>query len=206
MIERVPFDTSSERHAAFIVMHAMHTPWTTDEYPHLTGLQVPVTLMVHRADGKIGFPGGMADGDETPEEALVREAAEEAYMMIQVDNIEPLAAYREDSGLIVRTYTEESTFESLLYRQRMAERAKHFGSEITGIILPHLVDFRDYGARHGGLINVLRTPSASAVPYELGLLVQKTGFYDRAKIDALSTSLGYQLDYWDGTADPETTS
>lgn len=197
MIERVPFYTPSDRQAAFLVMHAVHAPWTTDEYPELKDVEIPVTLMIHRADGGIGWPGGHGDELESPQQTVAREAGEEIFMPVP-RGITPLAAYREDNGLIVRTFEYFTTYNELLAAQRLAPRAAHYGAEITGVILPHLVDYRDYGYhKPAGIINLLKSPSATAVPYELALLAQKVGAITRVQVDEYSDQLGYQLDYWE---------
>ncbi len=75
----------------------------------------PEVLLVRRsAEPRVGFwalPAGYMDADEDPEEALVREIAEEAGLAVRVvelAGIVPLAGWRERRGIML-VYRAEAT-------------------------------------------------------------------------------------------------
>jgi 8-oxo-dGTP pyrophosphatase MutT (NUDIX family) len=148
--------------------------------------------MLHRADGLIGFPGGMQDEGESPSTTAVREAYEELGVELNEGALIEHAALRETRGLIVRTFTYPTTYEALLDAQRNQQSGHHFGAEISGAILPHLVDYGDHGWE-GGLLNILSSPAPETVPHEISILLQLLGYYGTDKIRQLSAQLGYPL-------------
>jgi ADP-ribose pyrophosphatase YjhB (NUDIX family) len=94
------------------------------------GLQV---LLVRRsAEPRVGFwalPAGYMDADEAPEEALLREIAEEAGLAIRVmelAGIVPLAGWRERRGIML-VYRAEPVGGQLLAGDDVSE-ARWFGA------------------------------------------------------------------------------
>lgn len=69
---------AAPRNAAFLAIHAAARPYENyEEAPQLRGACVPMAVMMHRWDGRIGFPGGYAEEGEEPLQTALREAFEE---------------------------------------------------------------------------------------------------------------------------------
>ena len=148
--------------------------------------------MINRSDGLIGFPGGMVEAGESPSEAALREVSEEIGHSVSV-TLDPLVAY--DIGPIVAyVFTAEVSYEQLRKMQESGTEAEHFGSEVTGIFLPHLVDYEGIMEKDAGLVNLLRSSMAQSVPEELMHFLLKRDLVDKASLENLCLRAGYSLE------------
>jgi 8-oxo-dGTP pyrophosphatase MutT (NUDIX family) len=181
--------------AAFVIFYAMATqPWK--DYPtdnsgrhHLT---FPVCFMLNRSDGAIGFIGGKVDGNETLEEAAIREVEEEVGHKVTV-KLEPLVAH--DIGPITtHAFAAEVTYDQLRSMQRDATAAAHFGSEVTGVFLPHLVDYELAIGKGGGLVNLIQTSMAPSVREELTHFLLSKQILPKEALSDLCKRAGYSLE------------
>lgn len=180
--------------AAFVIFYATDgMPWK--DYPidnsGRHGLTIPTCLMLNRADGLLGFIGGKVDGDETLEQAAIREVQEEIGHTVQL-NLEPLIAH--DLGPITtHAFAAHMTYAQLRKIQDDAIHAPHFGSEVTGLFLPHLIDYEREIGKHGGLVNLLKSAMAPSVREEMMHLLLKKEIVSRDHLEDLCIQAGYIL-------------
>jgi 8-oxo-dGTP diphosphatase len=98
----------------------------------IVGNGTQVLLVRRSAEPRVGFwalPAGYMDADESPEEALVREIAEETGLAVQIAHlagIVPLAGWRERRGIML-VYKAEPTGGQLLAGDDVSE-ARWFGA------------------------------------------------------------------------------
>lgn len=109
----------------------------------------PMVLMMQRWDGAIGFPGGKVDAGEDLVGAAVREAFEEAGLVIFPSALTPLYAH-EAGNIVVNLFRVDrslaaSTFESLRRTLRDAADARDAIAEGS----PFWAHLADYG-KDGG--------------------------------------------------------
>jgi len=196
LMKVIPFDSKlDKRQATFVIFYCKSAqPWK--DYPADNSgrhdLHFPVCLMINRADGSLGFIGGMVEEGETLEEAARREVKEEIGHDIQAD-LSGLVAH--DIGAITtHAFIAEVPYEQLRKIQEEATAADHFGSEITGILLPHLVDYEKAIGKGGGLTNLLQSAMAPSVREEMAhFLLEVLGFDREVLVDICSRS-GHDLD------------
>ncbi len=184
-----------KKQAAFVIFYAKDGQQWKD-YPMddsgRHGLTIPTCLMINRADGLIGFIGGKVDGDETLEQAAIREVQEEVGHDVTLD-LEPIIAH--DIGRITtHAFAAQMTYAELRKIQNDAIHASHFGSEVTGIFLPHLIDYEQAIGKHGGLINILKSAMAPSVREEMVHFLLKKEIIAQAELNQLCATAGYSLD------------
>ena len=171
-IKEVPFGTKvpGKKNGAFVTLTAMAQLYLDYEDPGMTKeykeTYYPVVLMVNRWDGRVGFPGGFVDGDESLLEAAKRELIEEAGLSGNRDfQLRELCSH-EAERIIVHAYhcdLGKVTKESLVDILRRALNAEHVVAEGT-LAWMHLADY----GRGKGRTNLLNNNMlALAVKEEL---------------------------------------
>jgi U8 snoRNA-decapping enzyme len=167
----IPVDINTKidnkRQAAFVILYARNgKPWAGYEGKEsLNDLEIPTCLMINRSDGCIGFVGGMVEDGETLEQAAKREVLEEIGYKIARELV-PLIAH--DVGQITtHAFTLELDYEELRAIQKLATQSDHFGSELTGVFLPHLIDYEPYTGKKFGLPILMQQKMAPSVLEEL---------------------------------------
>jgi 8-oxo-dGTP pyrophosphatase MutT (NUDIX family) len=170
-MQRIEFNSQVEHkpQAAFIIFYALDgQPWLDhpDDLPDgVRELTVPSCLMLFRSDGTLGFVGGMVNQGEQLEAAARREAIEEVGYGTKQPLV-PLVAH--DIGKITtHAFMAQLTYEELLDLRVSAASAEHTGSEVAGVIQPHLVDYKGIIGKWGGVVNLLSHPMAPSVDEEL---------------------------------------
>lgn len=180
--------------AAFVIFYSMEAqPWAyypaDDSGRH--ELVFPVCLMINRADGAIGFIGGKVDGTETLVQAAIREVQEEIGHKVAID-LEPLIAH--DIGAITtHAFTAEVSYNEMRGIQKNSVLGEHFGSEVTGVFLPHLIDYRKAIGKEGGILNLLQASMAPSVREELIHFLIKRNVITREELVYLCGEAGYKL-------------
>ena len=87
-----------------------------------------------RFDGMIGFPGGLVDLGEHPEEAVTREFAEEVggganVVFSPQDHV--VTHYSSHTRLCLHFYAKEVPSDQFTAIERAAPLAKHWGEEVS---------------------------------------------------------------------------
>lgn len=183
-----------KKQMVFAVLYALDgQPWHAYEgaSERAKNLVIPTCLMINCEDGRIGFVGGAVDEGESLEEAIKREVKEEAGHNL-ITELEPLIAH--DLGEITaHVFMSGLTYEQLRELQRKAFDAVHFGSEITGIFLPHLIDYEGMGGK-GGLVEILKHSVAPKVREELAHFLIQKNVINREVLAEIYQRAGYSLD------------
>lgn len=178
----IPFHSSvnGKQQAAFVIFFARDgKPW--EKYPTSDNtrknLVIPTCLMINRADGDIGFIGGKVEEGESLEVAAKREVEEEIGHVIQLE-LKPIVAH-DIGSITTHAFVAEMAYEELRAMQKAATAGAHFGSEVTGIFLPHLIDYDAELGKGGGLVNLMKNSLAPSVREELvHFLLKKEIFTD----------------------------
>lgn len=82
-ITEIPYGTTipGKKVASFVALTATSQLYKDYEDPTMTAeyraTYFPVVLMIHRWDGRFGFPGGFAEDGESPSDVIFRELVEE---------------------------------------------------------------------------------------------------------------------------------
>ncbi|MDP2850325.1 MAG: NUDIX hydrolase [Sulfuricurvum sp.] len=157
---RVPFGfiDHDKKNAVFLAIYVESiSPWKyfKDDMQHL---KCPALIMIDRWDGRMGFPGGTVDKNETLMDALVREIKEEVGITIKPSQIDPIASH--ESRIVTHLYglkVLEAEFlhiyyhilnnfaRSILLHAYEEGDESHFMSEITGIKIVPLVQHENKG-------------------------------------------------------------
>lgn len=181
--------------AVFVIFYALHgQPWKS--YPADNSgrhsLIIPTFLMINRSDGAIGFIGGKVEGHETLEQAAIREVREEIGHSVTLDLV-PLVAH--DIGPITsHAFMCEMSYTDLRAMQNDAIHAEHFGSELTGVFLPHLIDYQKEVGRHGGVVNLLASAMAPSVREEIVHFFLHKHIFAQDHLSDLCEAAGYNLE------------
>jgi 8-oxo-dGTP pyrophosphatase MutT (NUDIX family) len=196
-MEKIDFNSKIEgkRQAAFVIFYALDgQPWLNydDKKPAYTNLVIPTCLIMNRSDGAIGFIGGKVEEGETLEQAAIREVGEEIGYKVSV-HLEPLVAH--DIGAITsHAFIAEMKYSELRKIQDETMHAMHFGSEVTGVFLPHLIDYTSLFGKGGGIVTFLQSPMAPSVREELVHLLLAKNIFSKDDLVALTEKAGYNLE------------
>lgn len=138
---------------SFVILYTNYsTPWKNYPFEVETGddkrlFNVPRALILHRHDGKFGFPGGSMELGETAVETAIRELREETNVVLQEKDLTLLCQNTTHSNRIIHCFHHETTIEKLLEYQISSISMGSHSAEIAGASLPHLCY---YPARNNG--------------------------------------------------------
>ncbi len=140
-----PLSLDQKRKAVFLALYNQGTKLYKD-YPLTNKVSndavIPTVLMINRWDGKIGFPGGHVDEGEDILVALKRELKEEINYNLTETPV--LVNVIEAPTTILHFYAlEVSSISTMKNIVRAAVMADHFGSEVTGTFIQHLMTYKD---------------------------------------------------------------
>ena len=196
-MNKIEFDTKIEGkpQAAFVILYALDgKPWL--HHPGLSSyrrnLIIPTCLMINRADGGVGFVGGMVEKDETLAEAATRETDEEIGYNISTLLV-PIVAHEMDK-ITSHAFASRLDYEELRKVQKEATNAIHFGSEVTGVFLPHLYDYRGRFGNGGGLVSLLRINMVRGAREQFAHFLINTDILTRSELDSICLSTNFTLD------------
>jgi U8 snoRNA-decapping enzyme len=121
-------------------------------------LKCPALIMIDRWDGRMGFPGGTVDENETLIEALVREVKEEIGITIKSSQVRPIVTHEnrivthlyglkvlEAEFLHIYYHILNNFSRSILLHAYEEGDESHFMSEITGIKIVPLLQHENKG-------------------------------------------------------------
>lgn len=151
---RVPFGWCDhpKKNAVFLAIYVESiSPWKyfKDNMQHL---KCPALIMIDRWDGRMGFPGGTVNENETLIEALIRETKEEIGITVKPTQVHPIVSHEtrivthlyglkvlEAEFLHIYYHILNNFSRSILLHAYEEGDESHFMSEITGIkIVPLL--------------------------------------------------------------------
>lgn len=182
-LKRIQFGTVSQtkRNAVFLVIYVREiSPWKyfKDEIGHQ---QCPALIMIDRWDGRMGFPGGTMEKDETPTQALTREIKEEIGITVKPDQLRPIVSY--EGKIVTHLYGLEvleieflhiyyhilNNFarSTLLHAYEEGDKSR-FMSEITGIKFVPLIEHKEKGIKM-----FLKNNFAGAAGEELKIIIKE---------------------------------
>lgn len=93
--KRIPFGQTDnqKKDAVFLAIYSKEiSPWKYFK-DSAKDVVCPGIIMIDRWDGRMGFPGGTVDKDETLKEALVREIKEEIGLRISIEKVHNIASH-----------------------------------------------------------------------------------------------------------------
>lgn len=158
--QRVPFGQQNpkKKDAVFLAIYVESiSPWKyfKDDMQHL---KCPALIMIDRWDGRMGFPGGTVNENETLMDALVREIKEEIGITVKPAQVHPIVSH--ESRIVTHFYglkVLEAEFlhiyyhilnnfsRSILLHAYEEGDQSHFMSEITGIKIVPLIQHENKG-------------------------------------------------------------
>jgi 8-oxo-dGTP pyrophosphatase MutT (NUDIX family) len=179
---------------AFVIFYALDgRPWLDYEGAgRRRELTIPTCLMINRADGRIGFIGGMVEAGETLEGTAIREVEEEIGHAITTE-LEPIVAH-DIGSFTTYAFAAQMSYTQLRAMQIEATKAPHFGSEVTGVFLPHLIDYEQTIDEAGGIQDLLAGSMATSVREELVHFLLKKRLFSNEQLDAICKKAGYSLE------------
>lgn len=127
---------------------------------------IPAILFLNRWDGRVGFPGGNVDGNETFKEAAIRESIEEIAFRVEKSELHPICSHNFPAGnttLSTHLYSKEISQNELLDIQLNIVNSGHYGSEVMGSTICLVGDF----GRGKGFPAFINSPMASSVKEEI---------------------------------------
>lgn len=195
-MKKVKFDQkiAGKPQAVFSILYALDgKPWAN--YPGSNGranLIIPTCIMINRSDGWIGFVGGKVDQNETLEEAAKREVREEIGYEV-TSPLENIVAH--DIGpFTTHVFAVQLTYEDLREIQKNSPQASHFGSEITGVFLPHLINQNQLYSTRGSIAGIIKSSLAPSVREELIHFLVNKKILPQKELSEICDSCGYSLE------------
>lgn len=158
--QRIPFGQTSphKKNAVFLAIYVDEiSPWKyfKDDMQHI---KCPAIIMIDRWDGRMGFPGGTVNENETLIDALVREIKEEIGITIKASQVDPIVSHEtrivthlyglrvlEAEFLHIYYHILNNFSRSILLHAYEEGDDSHFMSEITGIKIVPLVQHENKG-------------------------------------------------------------
>jgi len=158
---RIPFGqlNKDKKNAVFLAIYTDEiSPWKYFKY-EIEQIRCPAVIMIDRWDGRIGFPGGTLEEDESLLEALKREIYEEIGIKVRINQVTNIVSH-ENEKLTTHCYglrVNELEFlhiyyhilnnfaRSILKHAYEEEDKSHFMSEITGIKIVPIFQHKDKG-------------------------------------------------------------
>jgi U8 snoRNA-decapping enzyme len=133
----------------------------------IRNMAVPTVFMINRADGKIGFPGGTMDNDETPLETVLRECEEEINVDFSCDKLEYVGAFKYENDSVDLT---THLFVLFLPQEELVDIFRDVtpNSEITGYVARPIINYRK-----GGYDEFLKNNFPPTAKEQLEALVEK---------------------------------
>ncbi|XP_014281189.1 U8 snoRNA-decapping enzyme [Halyomorpha halys] len=133
-LKQLPSDRfKNSSHAAHCMIYALNSKPVMKAY-----LPKASILMQLRFDGHFGFPGGVVEKGETPEEAVAREMEEEMGILRHNFRIFPedhvVTHYSEEKDLLLHFFTKEVSLNRLLNIEATAVKGDYYGEEVMGIV------------------------------------------------------------------------
>jgi 8-oxo-dGTP pyrophosphatase MutT (NUDIX family) len=176
MITERPYGTvvPGKKVGSFVALTATSQLYKNYEDPTMTAeyraRYFPVVLMIHRWDGRFGFPGGFAEEGENPADVAIRELSEEVGI-VNSGSLQGVCTHEADR-LVVHFHhlhlgeLDVTELQKILMKAAQAEHAVVEGC-------PSWVHLADYG-RGKGLDTILNSNMLStAVREELEILIQR---------------------------------
>lgn len=183
--------------AVFVIFYALDgKPWEnygekmTDKRPEMI---IPTCLISNRWDGTIGFIGGMVDGNQSFEETIKHEALEEAGYKIEERKLEEIVAH-DIGSITTHAFACQLTYQELKSIQIKIFDASDLGSEVTGVFLPHLVDYEKEIGKKAGIVLFLKTSMAPSVREELVHFLLQKNIFSNEELSDICHRAGYNLE------------
>ena len=136
------------RNVAFLIIHTKkHENFNNEEIRSNRGsVNIPLMLMINRWDGKIGFPGGNINENETIKDGLLREVREEIGLTLvpnQISKIEEFTFQDKKVHLFV-IQTDHYSMKEII---RNSTYCDSFLKENQGCFAVQMTDFNDESTR-----------------------------------------------------------
>jgi len=162
--------------------------------------ELPIILLQLRFDGKIGFPGGIIEDEETAEQAAERELDEEfGCGKVMAKNKNPLelvvshimkSSTAEDTTWHLNFYCREVSREEISQIEQCAITALHYGSEVYGVLrIPLYIN-----SRGEGFPTFLKYPFAGTARNQLVHFLLKKNIASREFLLQCCTISGFSLE------------
>lgn len=176
MLDEIPYGSVAhgKKSGAFVALTATSKLYKDYEDPTMTpeyrNTSFPVALMIHRWDGRLGFPGGFAENGENPSDVALRELMEEVgydatgiLKGVCAHAAEKFVAHLHHAHLGELSVSE---LQQLLIKASKAEHAVVEGCPIW-------VHLQDYGRGKGLPVLMNSNMLAMAVREELQIIIHR---------------------------------
>ncbi len=184
-----------KKKAAFVIFYCLDwKPWKNyreadEERRELT---IPTCIMINRWDGMIGFIGGKVDKGESFEEAIRREVWEEIGHNLTL-RLEPIVAH-DIGSITTHAFAVNISQDEIIHLQRDAALSEDFGSEVTGVFLPHLIDYdSSTKSRKGGVVELYKSSMAPSVREELTHFLLKKKIFTNLELESICRRATFDL-------------
>ncbi|OQX59981.1 MAG: hypothetical protein B5M52_01815 [Helicobacteraceae bacterium 4484_230] len=151
-------NNKKKKNAVFLAIYVEEiSPWKyfKDQIRHV---KCPAIIMIDRWDGRMGFPGGTVEENETLLDALVREVKEEIGINVRPEKVHKIVSYEgkylthlyglkvlEIEFLHIYYHMLNNFARSILLHAYEEGDESHFMSEITGIKIVPLIEHEGKG-------------------------------------------------------------